>query len=102
MGEFLGNNQTIVADQGPASGLDTLLTGGGERDVGDTGVLAAERPLRLPVTDDEHAGRRHSWCYALLWIGVRLVVWQDVLGDEAGKDAAEISTPCSSVRRAES
>lgn len=59
VGELLGDNQPVVADQGAAGGRDALLAGGRQGDVGDARVLAAERPLRLAVADNEDAGGGH-------------------------------------------
>lgn len=51
--QLLRNNQSIVADKRMASGSDTLLTVGCERNIGRAGVAPVERPFRLAMTDDE-------------------------------------------------
>lgn len=60
MGEFLGHDQPVVPNQRSARGLDSLLTVGRQGDVGDAGVLAAQRPLRLAVADDEDPWGGHA------------------------------------------
>ena len=62
MRELFRDNESVVADEGAASGADSLLAVGGEGDVGGAGVAAVEGPFGLAVADDEaawcgHAGR---------------------------------------------
>ena len=60
VGQLLGDNQPIVADEGAARGAHAVLAVGGQRDVGVRGVAAVEGPLRLAVADDEDA---RCWCH---------------------------------------
>lgn len=58
--QLLGHNQPIRPDHGLAGGQDTPLAVGGEGNVGAASVLAAQRPLRLAMADDEDFGRGHG------------------------------------------
>lgn len=60
VGQLLGHNEPVAADESVAGGLDALLAFGRERDVRDAGMPAIERPLRLAVAGDEDAGGRHN------------------------------------------
>lgn len=42
MGELLGHDQPVIANQGSARSLDSLFAIGRQRDVRDAGVLAAQ------------------------------------------------------------
>jgi hypothetical protein len=75
--QHLGHNEPVVSNQGPAGGLDPLLAVGRQGYIGPAGVLPAERPFRLAVPDDEHAGGCHI--RDLLLVGISLS-W-DVLCD---------------------
>lgn len=57
MGDLLGNNQPVVADQRLARRAHAALPGGRQRYVGARRVPAVEGPLRLAVADEEDAGR---------------------------------------------
>ena len=59
--QLLRNDQSVVAHKRVASGSDTLLTVGCERNIGRAGVTPVERPFRLAVADDEEPRGCHSW-----------------------------------------
>ena len=60
MGKVARDYQAIGTDEGAACCADAALAIGSERDIGDTGMAAVERPFGLAVTDDEYSGSRHS------------------------------------------
>lgn len=65
MGELLWYDQPVVPNQSPAGGLHSFLAIGSQRNVRDAGMLAAQRPLRLAVTDNEDPRRRHVEVFLL-------------------------------------
>lgn len=58
--EFLGDNQTVGADERFSSGSNTFLAVGRERQFGGAGVSAVDRPVGLAVTNHENSGCRHG------------------------------------------
>lgn len=59
MDEFLGTDQAVISNERPARGFNTPLSVSRQRQVGNAGVAAIERPFSLAVTDDE-AARGHG------------------------------------------
>ena len=64
VGQLLGHNEPVAADESVAGGLDSFLALGGEWDIRHAGMPAVERPLRLAVTGNEDAGGRHNGAFA--------------------------------------
>lgn len=60
MGKLLWHDQSIIADEGSAGGLDSLDAIGRERDIRGTGVAAVERPLCFAMADDEDPRSSHG------------------------------------------
>lgn len=60
MSQLRGNDKAVAADEGLAGGSDALLAVVSEGNVSAASVLAAQRPFRLAVADDEDAWCRHG------------------------------------------
>lgn len=60
VGNLLGSNKSVMANKSLSRSLDTLLTVGGEWNVGTAGMPTVEGPFRLAVADDEDAGCGHG------------------------------------------
>lgn len=67
--QVAGHDEAVVADEGAACGADALLAVGGERDVGQAGVFAVERPGGFAVPDYEDAGGCHCFLFLFLLLG---------------------------------
>lgn len=74
MHQLARDDETIGANQGSSRGQDALLAVGGEGDIGDAGVAAAEGPFRLAVADDEYSRCGHVSQWLLLLCAGMLVV----------------------------
>lgn len=70
--QVAGHDEAVVADEGATCGADALFAVGCERDVGQAGVFAVERPGGFAVADYEDAGGCH--CFFVFsfafWIGI--------------------------------
>ena len=60
MGQVLGNDEAVGADEGFTGGADAFFAVGGERDVGCAGVAAVKGPFCFAVADDEDSGGCHA------------------------------------------